>query len=103
MASELSLSTRTDVECVRCQSEYRLAEPTDALAERPVRVNVFCPSCGKTAMILLTERGARRASQFPAPAPHDEALPRHSTSVTLSANSDIGGGGRIARLRREVG
>ncbi len=103
MPPELSLSTRTDVECIRCQTEYRLAEPTDALAERPVRVNVFCPSCGKTSMILLTDRGARRGSHSPSAPHHDEALPRHSTSVTLSANSDIGGGGRIARLRREVG
>lgn len=103
MSFDSPLSTRTDAECIRCQAEYRLAEPTDAIAERPVRVNVFCPSCGKTSMILLTDRGARRGSQYPSAPSTEESLPRHSTSVTLSANSDIGGGGRIARQRREVG
>jgi hypothetical protein len=98
--ADFTLSTRTEAECIRCQTEYRLAEPTDALAERPVRVNVFCSNCGKAASIILAERGARRGSVRPSAPP--EFLPRHTTSVTISANADIGGG-KIARGRREVG
>lgn len=65
MAQESFLSTRLETPCPRCQTLYRLAEPTDALAARPVTVNVYCPQCGKAAALTLTERGQRVSSFAP--------------------------------------
>lgn len=69
MSQESSLSTRIDVLCSCGAVTYKLVDPTDVLAIRPVAVDVFCPSCGAQAVITLRERSQNRQSPSWAPPP----------------------------------
>ena len=61
MSYEASLSTRLDALCPGCKVPYKLREPTDALAERPVTVEAACPVCGEAARFQwLTSGKCRR-------------------------------------------
>ncbi len=57
MAQETPLSTRIDTPCRCCPGQYRLVEPTDALAARPVQVEVRCVDCGHHTFITLSDAG----------------------------------------------
>ena len=73
MAHESFLSTRLEVVCPRClEATYKLADPTDVVAERPVTVPVYCPNCGKLGHVTLSEGGRERTSQPPR-SPEDTA------------------------------
>ena len=54
MREERWLSTRTEKYCEHCGEELCLVEPTDVLAQRPIEVELICPTCGGHCLAELT-------------------------------------------------
>jgi len=92
MSQESPLSTRLDVPCRSCGAPYRLVETTDALAARPVTVDVVCSDCGHQTAVTLVEggRGRHPSSGFaPSPNAPRARAPGSVSGVNLTSRYSI--------------
>lgn len=104
MSPELFLSTRLEIPCPRCQSNWKLVEPTDILAARPVEVEVACPACGNQGTIILhSSESSRHRSSIPGPriaAPAVDTPAVRAAGMTRTAMGTYSGASVCARVER---